>query len=237
MFFVCVFPAVNPQHVPTRHPGHYRLWVNGIHHGDISLNNLMYSVSTTGEPEGVLNDYDLASWDKIPTTNNDRTGTIPFMTLSMLKAIVNNGLEERMPRLYRHDAESFIWVLAYITVVSVKYDNLSVKISRPQDVDLWFEEDYRAHLASKRSFHHVYGRDVEVTEPHKRYTITIRTLMEYWVLLQDKLFDLRSEGLTEAGINDPAGALESLVKDVGADVQFAKVKTLLLEAIRTPKVL
>jgi len=36
--------------------GHYRLWVNGIHHGDISPNNLMYAVSPTGELDGVLCD-------------------------------------------------------------------------------------------------------------------------------------------------------------------------------------
>ena len=41
--------------------GHYRLWVNGIHHGDISLKNLMYAILSTGELKGVLNDYDLAS--------------------------------------------------------------------------------------------------------------------------------------------------------------------------------
>ena len=77
-------------------PGHYRLWLNGIHHSDISLKNLMHDIpSKTGIPVGVVNDFDLASVDH-STTNNDRTGTIPFMAIDLL----NGGLETRIPRLY-----------------------------------------------------------------------------------------------------------------------------------------
>ena len=66
----------------TQTPGHCRLWVDGIHHGDVSFDNLMYSISATGKPEGVLSDCDLASWNEFPTTNSDRTGTVPFMALN-----------------------------------------------------------------------------------------------------------------------------------------------------------
>ena len=60
--------------------GHYRLWVKGIHHGDISLRNLMCDFPTgTGDPLGILNDFDLATWVEHRITNNNRTGTIPFM--------------------------------------------------------------------------------------------------------------------------------------------------------------
>jgi len=31
----------------------------------------MYNPSPTGKPEGVLNDYDLASWKEHPTPNSD----------------------------------------------------------------------------------------------------------------------------------------------------------------------
>jgi hypothetical protein len=78
-------------------PGHYRLWVNGIHHGDISFNNLMYDISAeTNNPVGIVNDFDLATWVDHSTTNNDRTGTIPFMAIDLL----DGGLDHRIPRLY-----------------------------------------------------------------------------------------------------------------------------------------
>ena len=234
MLLVYVFPLLNARPALTRSPGHYRLWVNGIHHGDISLNNLMYDLSATGKPEGVLNDYDLATWDKIPTTNNDRTGTMPFLALNMLRAMLSNRPEERIPRLYRHDAESFTWVLVYITVVSVEYNNLTVKISRPRLLNPWFKEDVDGHLTSKRSFPSSYGRFVNVTGPHERYVAAVRNLVDHWVQLEVKLYDLGPKGPEN---DDPEGTLENLVEDMGEDVQFMKVKTLLFEAIRTPKVL
>ena len=124
----------------------------------------MYNPSPTGEPEGVLNDYDLASWNKFPTMNSDRTGTIPFMPLDML----NGGLENRIPRLYRHDAESFIWVLAYITVINMEYKGHTVKISRPPSVGSWFAGDCEVHLHSKHAFSNYYGNRFPVTEPYRQ---------------------------------------------------------------------
>jgi len=66
------------------------------------------------------------------------------MSLNML----GGGLEDRIPRLYRHDAESFIWVLAYITVVDVEYKSCSIKISRPPMTDSWFAGDRESHISS-----------------------------------------------------------------------------------------
>ena len=232
-FFVRSPPAV-PQSPLTLSPGHLRLWINGIHHGDISLNNLMYCLSPGGEPNGVLNDYDLASWAKFPTTNSDRTGTIPFMALDMLKG----GLEKRIPRLYRHDAESFIWVLVYITVVKVEYKPHSVKISRPFSVEPWFTGGRAFHLVSKKAFATDYGGEYPVTEPYKQYVTTVRSLVRYWVRLNGS----KPSASTELEIDDPRGALERLIRRVGAspkvDVQreFGKIRTLLLEAIGAPEV-
>jgi len=198
----------------------------------------MYNPLPTGEPEGVLNDYDLASWTDHPTANSDRTGTIPFMSLNML----DRGLENRIPRLYRHDAESLIWVLAYITIVNVKYKGHTFKISRPCLVEPWFEGDRRNHILSKFAFPPVYGRIIAVTEPHKRYIKTIKSLVNYWVQFEPDSYELGSAGPTKPEADDPRGALENLVKGVegtlSADDQreFAKVRTLLLEAIGAPEV-
>ena len=194
----------------------------------------MYRLSPAGKPEGVLNDYDLASWKKHPTVNSDRTGTVPFMSLNML----NDGLDNRIPRLYKHDAESFTWVLAYITVVNVEYKSCSVKIYRPQLIDPWFTGDPQSHFLAKCAFPIVYGGLLPVTEPYKPYVSTIWTMIDYWV----QSHKLEAAGLTKPETGDPRNALEKMVQDVevklGADAQreFAKIKTLLLEAIAVPEV-
>ena len=70
--------------------------MNGIHHGDISLKNLMYGISENGDPLGIINDFDLATCVGHSTTNNDRMGTIPFMAVDLL----DGGLDLRIPRVY-----------------------------------------------------------------------------------------------------------------------------------------
>jgi hypothetical protein len=205
-------PLAISQPQLTQPPGYYRLWVNGIHHGDISLNNLMYSISATGKPEGVLNDYDLASWDEFPTMNSDRTGTGPFVALNML----SEALEKRIPRLYRHDAESFTWVLTYGTLASLQYNNRSLKIARPPDLDPWFNRNHRVHLQSRLALPDTYGRRIPVTEPHQRYFRTIKNLIGYWVALDDTFPDSRSIEEAEPEIDDPKGALESLIEGMEA---------------------
>ena len=155
------------------------------------------------------------------------------MSLEML----SGGLEERIPRLYRHDAESFTWVLAYITIANVGYTSCSVKISRPQPINCWFTRDYEGHLSSKHAFPAEYGRRFPVTKPHERYLNTIRSLICYWAGFDNTLIDSKSTGPAKLEIDDPNGALESLIKGVGtaldADAQeeFVKVKALLIEAI------
>lgn len=203
----------------------------------------MYTVLPTGELKGILIDYDLASWDERPTTNRDRTGTIPFMALE----VVRNGFREQVeqiPRLYRHDSESFIWVLAYITIVSLEYENYSVKISRPPALNPWFAGIGHVHLSSKQTLCFNYGYEPSVTEPHKQYVTIIRYLLSYWAMLYNDSLALRFTGSTKPKEDDPKGTLERLVGSVeemglGKEAQtvFSKVKGLLLKAIETPKVM
>lgn len=83
------------------------LWKNGLHHRDISPGNMMYYYGENGVV-GVLNDRYLPTG--IPssgTPNVDRTGTIPFMALQLLSG-------EHVAPLFRHDAESFIWVFIWV---------------------------------------------------------------------------------------------------------------------------
>ena len=170
--------------------------------------------------------------------STDRTGTIPFMALNML----NSGLEDRIPRLYRHDAESLIWVLAYVTVINIEYKGHTAKISRSEMIDPWFAGDRGRHILSKYAFPGVYGRLLPVTEPHKRYTKTIRSLIDYWVQLDSASYESESAGSTKPETDDPTGAMGDLVTGMEAKLradpqgEFAKVRPLLLEAMGVPEV-
>ncbi|EEB89019.1 hypothetical protein MPER_12938 [Moniliophthora perniciosa FA553] len=92
---------------------HYLLWCIGIAHGDISLSNIMYNTATK---KCILNDYDLASLmdpgTEVPERQGyERTGTRPFMALELLGA---EGVAGQTQRRYRHDLESFYWVLVWV---------------------------------------------------------------------------------------------------------------------------
>ena len=90
--------------------GHYHLWRGGVEHNDISKNNLMYD--KVNEDRGILNDFDLAHLRGKPRpSGSERTGTMPFMALDLLIKAALNG---KITRLYRHDCESFAWVLLWI---------------------------------------------------------------------------------------------------------------------------
>ena len=89
--------------------GHYHLWLGGVEHNDISVNNLMYDKL---HDRGVLNDYDLAHLVGHPRPGGkELTGTIPFMAIDLLTEAAWKG---DVTRQYRHDCESFAWVLLWI---------------------------------------------------------------------------------------------------------------------------
>ncbi|KAJ3805724.1 hypothetical protein EV368DRAFT_50033 [Lentinula lateritia] len=75
-----------------------------IMHRDVSISNLMFQ-RIDGKSYGVLNDFDLAAFHdgSVPSTSKQRTGTNPFMARILLE------------HFYRHDLESFLYVLAFLT--------------------------------------------------------------------------------------------------------------------------
>ena len=254
MYVLCAVLLNLRSRLPS---GHYRLWVNGIHHGDISCNNLMYDTSKANEPVGVVNDFDLATWVEHQTTNNDRTGTIPFMAIDLL----DGGLDERIPRLYRHDMESFVWVLTYVTVANIQYKDRAIKISPLKQVGSWFKDnnhtDRYAHIQTKRLLQFDYASYKQpVTGGYFRYRTVVQRIVRYWCefhqSLQDSMYvpplclgtsndgeEGPAPGGPEVDADDPRGSLELFVTKVeeslgegGIGAGFAEVKTLLLEAIR-----
>jgi serine/threonine protein kinase len=119
--------------------GHYDLWRAGIHHGDISIQNLM--VTREGKM-GVLNDFDLVRCAKLQpiSRNHDRTGTIPFMALDLLTDKYWCG---HLEREYRHDHESFLWVLSYYFLRSCE------GVCRPA---MWHTHDWNSCRLNKADF-------------------------------------------------------------------------------------
>jgi hypothetical protein len=93
---------------------------------------------------GVLNDYDLSSLKKGPT-GRERTGTVPFMALDLLKEKATAG---KVEHLYRHDAESFIWVLTW---VSLRYEDGTL-LSHGRQFDVWLKVDARGCMEKKTAF-------------------------------------------------------------------------------------
>ncbi|KAG6825926.1 hypothetical protein H0H93_016962, partial [Arthromyces matolae] len=90
---------------------HYYAYKDGkVLHRDLSENNLMFKYTVKGKVRGVLNDWDMASYleenGEIEYSDaTRRTGTIPFMACDLLVD------HEPPPHLYRHDLESFFYIL------------------------------------------------------------------------------------------------------------------------------
>ncbi|TFY78117.1 hypothetical protein EWM64_g5894 [Hericium alpestre] len=89
----------------------------GVLHRDLSVNNLMFRLHPKYKVCGLLNDWDLSETVSNETphlrntgaTARHRTGTAPFMALDLL-------LDNPPRHLYRHDLESFVYVLVWCAV-------------------------------------------------------------------------------------------------------------------------
>ncbi|KAJ7215018.1 hypothetical protein GGX14DRAFT_696571 [Mycena pura] len=81
--------------------------VNTIHR-DISVGNLMFK-QIGDTVYGVLNDFDFAiQLNDEPRSSKQRTGTKPYMAIDLL-------VPQPPSHLYRHDLESFLYVLVFLT--------------------------------------------------------------------------------------------------------------------------
>ncbi|KAG1826528.1 hypothetical protein EV424DRAFT_1599821 [Suillus variegatus] len=110
---------------------HLTLWKEGVHHRDVSPGNLMWYWKDD-KRIGVLNDYDLSSLaDDSGPRGNERTGTVPFMALDLL---TEEGQIGEVKHLYRHDLESFMWCIAWI---SLRYKNGALLPRGLRPLDEW----------------------------------------------------------------------------------------------------
>ncbi|KAF6748561.1 hypothetical protein DFP72DRAFT_820046 [Ephemerocybe angulata] len=90
---------------------HAMLWSIGIEHGDISPGNLMVNPET-GKPK--LCDFGLSHFRTETRPKGDsNTATWAFMAIELL---TERAMLGEIPRVYRHEVESFVAVLVWIVL-------------------------------------------------------------------------------------------------------------------------
>ncbi|KAG6846516.1 hypothetical protein H0H93_013460, partial [Arthromyces matolae] len=130
---------------------HYQVYLqNKVLLQGISENNLMFKCGTDGHIKGILNDWDIASHDSElicgsqPRFEHRIPGTIPLMARDLL--VDSNP----PPHLYRHDLESFFYILVW---ASLNYD---FGADEPSKLDLdiaeWDADTLRNAKALKSHF-------------------------------------------------------------------------------------
>ncbi|KIM43119.1 hypothetical protein M413DRAFT_26308 [Hebeloma cylindrosporum] len=148
---------------------HYIIWKGGIHHGNISISNPMHC-----DGMGLLNDFDLS-----PSTTPgnpyfrgfDRTIT-PFKALDLLSV---DAQDRKVEPRYRHDLESFFWVLVWIATC---YDNGVQRISN-SDLRLWLHQNVSACLHAKS--HILRDRRLLVSSMTNSYLPPVLSVLhKYW---------------------------------------------------------
>jgi hypothetical protein len=115
--------------------------------------------AANGKWIGVLNDYDLSSTQLDGPSGNERTGTIPFMAIELLSP---KAIERKVEHLYRHDAESLIWVLTW---VCLRYEDGKLRSNRP--LDAWLKEDANGCREEKNDFLNVEWCNTIPSSSHK----------------------------------------------------------------------
>ncbi|KIK40988.1 hypothetical protein CY34DRAFT_806585 [Suillus luteus UH-Slu-Lm8-n1] len=139
---------------------HYALWDNQVHHRDVSPSNLMVYKTSDGRYIGVLNDFDLSSTRDTPS-GQERTGTVPFMAIALLK---KDAIEGKVQHLYQHDAESFLWVFAW---VCLRYEKGQL-LRKGRPLDEWLKFDAIRCHSEKAAFLLEDRHDMKPSQSHKK---------------------------------------------------------------------
>ena len=152
---------------------------------------------------GVLNDFDLARIcikdEKGKPTGKDNTGTLPFMALDLLFPRAFQGM---VPRLYRHDAESFAWCLIYICICVEKRGS-TILIPSPHPLGSWFEIP---QICRDSKIYETRGLFARVTL-HKRCKPLAIRLFNHWI---DRFQDQQRAEPMDTTDTDPDTPLEGL---------------------------
>ncbi|KAI9064557.1 hypothetical protein FKP32DRAFT_1675516 [Trametes sanguinea] len=117
---------------------HHRAWVSGIQHKDVRLCNLMHYRRPDHSVGAMLLDWD-HSLRQLESENEPilifaearMPDAVPFLAIDLLTP---DGLKGNVAVLYRHELESFIWVLIWAVCC---YDNGTMIRSAPDGMSNW----------------------------------------------------------------------------------------------------
>ncbi|KAG2132312.1 uncharacterized protein EDB93DRAFT_911016 [Suillus bovinus] len=137
--------------------GHRALWKNGVHHRDINPSNIM-GYRLRSRFMSVLNDFDLSITDA--SKGFERTETAPFMSLELLTP---EAIAGEVEHVYRHDAESFIWVLIW---VCLRYEKGKL-LGKGRPLDKWLMLDARRCQEKKCSYMFMVDK-IPPTQSHRK---------------------------------------------------------------------
>lgn len=153
----------------------------------------MYRVDKEEGVMGVLNDYDLASTEEI-ATGNECTGTVPFMAVALLE---DKALQGKIKHTYEDEAESFIWVLVWI---SLRYDSGRLrKLTRGRPFDEWLRVDAAQCREKKNDFLNTTIRwSLEAGVDHERN----------WELAKKCIIALKQKAILVESSQDPFQVLD-----------------------------
>ncbi|KAI0781944.1 hypothetical protein C8Q75DRAFT_812085 [Abortiporus biennis] len=170
---------------------HFILWIKGVHHCDVSDGNLMYYTVDNGVHMGVLNDFDLATIDRDGTasrpTGNLRTGTQPFMAMDLLKKAGRKG---GIPHLYRHDLESFIWILVWYSEPMID--------GTPLDTNSWATSTAEYCWKDKNAF---WTESTKYTSDTQEKLLLLALKLIFW--MKTKVFSPKEHAFDLARLRSP----------------------------------
>ncbi|KAI0737273.1 hypothetical protein BC629DRAFT_384474 [Irpex lacteus] len=147
---------------------HFQLWKWGLHHRDISPNNLMYYWTEQGRIVGVLNDFDLAVLaSSAAQSSKERTGTLPYMANDLLQS---RG--RPIAHFYEYDAESFIYVLLW---AASGYDEGNVTPATPY-LREWQDDNPSVIIVAHNNALSLLESTTEENQEYSEYTATIVNL-------------------------------------------------------------
>ncbi|KAI9064559.1 hypothetical protein FKP32DRAFT_1569760, partial [Trametes sanguinea] len=113
---------------------HHHCWCKGIRHGVWTPDDLTYLRAQDGSVQGMLHDWDVlvdgSGEERFPATLPS-PNFVPFMAFGLLTP---EGLKGDVAVLYRHELESFIWVL--IWAVCCYYNGTMIR-SAPDGIFGW----------------------------------------------------------------------------------------------------
>jgi hypothetical protein len=133
-------------------------------------------IGEKGKILGVLTDWDLATVKELGEHHGDRrTGTIPFMAIDILCEDFWKG---KIPRMYRHELEGFIWVLPWVLF------QFQDKQYTPHGIfKTWIDIKYSTVQSAKRSFYIEFGSLVPDFTPGEAW-------QEQWPLVPYTMYTL-----------------------------------------------